>query len=315
MNNQNKQKGSRLYYWGVNPFQFSKNRYQPEPDYIYYDNSHLWSQQKRSAFLIGIVAFMLPILMFLASQLSKPLGGMDVCFHESLSHFYYEQFWGEVFVGSLVFVGLYLFTYQGQCRAEANLATITGVFALGIALFPTSGMGCEMATGELRLFVDFTNSGCNGIKDVMTCVLNHVQNIKDVDALFLQFPSSGTVHLISAFIFMFCLLLHIAFVFTRWTKEDQSTEHNRQMKRRRNKLYKILSAIISATFIWAILARLNLLPSFIPTLFNFTFIIEAIILISFGIGWMLKGRFGTFHFIEIIGEYFMGHHERERFKA
>jgi len=50
---------------------------------------------------------------------------------------YYSTSLGDVFVGSLVAIGVFLFSYRGPDRQDNWLTNIAGACALGIALLPT----------------------------------------------------------------------------------------------------------------------------------------------------------------------------------
>ncbi len=56
--------------------------------------------QRRLAILVGCVAFGLPIVMMIGTFYG------NTCFRQSISHYYYAQFLGTLFVGMLVFIGV-----------------------------------------------------------------------------------------------------------------------------------------------------------------------------------------------------------------
>ena len=61
--------------------------------------------QRRLAILVGCVAFGLPIVMMIGTFYG------NTCFRQSISHYYYAQFLGTLFVGMLVFIGGFLIAY------------------------------------------------------------------------------------------------------------------------------------------------------------------------------------------------------------
>src|SRR5258708_1137366 len=87
---------------------------------------------------IGIIGLMLPFLLaignFFAQPLlrdAKPLRGLQ----DSISHYYYTDM-GNVFVGSLCAIGIFLLSYRGYEKHDRVAGTLACIFAVGVALFP-----------------------------------------------------------------------------------------------------------------------------------------------------------------------------------
>jgi hypothetical protein len=92
---------------------------------------------------IGFIAAFLPLAVFLGDWLifSAHRPGCLVPFGDqmpdSLSGYYYSHM-SDVFVGAMCAAGVFLIFYRGDTWAERWLTNLAGVFAVGIALFPTS---------------------------------------------------------------------------------------------------------------------------------------------------------------------------------
>lgn len=257
--------------------QTGENRYQPE----YNLSQQEIINQQRMAFLVGAVAFGLPTATIFVGLF------LSTCFYFSISHFYYSQFWGSVFIGCLFFIGTYLLAWQGQSRGERVLANMAGPFAWGVALFPTSGAGCTLPAWEGRVFADITRSADGTIALLVP---------GDSAAYFTLLPWAATLHGISAAI-MFSVLAYFALVvFTREVEgRDRPGGDLSPAKAQRNKIYRICGWIIVA-MICALGGRLLIewitgAPLVWWDANNMTLWCEAIALYAFGITWMVKGRF------------------------
>lgn len=97
--------------------------------------------------IVGSIGFGLPIALLVSS-----LAIGDIC--PSISQFYYS-FMRDVFVGSMCIIGLFLLSYGGYKKEEderisdRTLGIITGVAAIGLALFPTTGQGLQCSVNPI----------------------------------------------------------------------------------------------------------------------------------------------------------------------
>lgn len=246
--------------------------------------------QRALARVVGTVAVGLPVVLWIASHLPSDNPYIDTCFRYSISHFYYAPLWGTVFTGALCFIGAYLVVYRGEDRlgAENRLATYAGIGAFGIALFPTSGWGCNTAIFAARpkLTVRLVDGApvLDGTFDPTTA--------------FRLFEYASVIHYASAAVVFFFLAWFCFFVFTAVndTQRDALGKPT-QVKVIRNTFYYVAGAII----VLAILAMGS--RALIPWLTgvpwpwwdagNWTFWCEAAALIAFGVSWLVKGRFIT----------------------
>lgn len=93
---------------------------------------------------IGIIGFSLPIALLLSTL-------FGVKMQTSISGFYYTQM-GDVLVGALCAIGIFLLSYkgyqpqQGERITDKIAARIAGISAIGVALFPV-GAAAELTTG------------------------------------------------------------------------------------------------------------------------------------------------------------------------
>ncbi len=110
--------------------------------------------------LIGYIGLFLPVLVIVIAAIRTTAGADRWELLDSISDYYYS---GAVaaFVGMLVALALFLFTYQGygndHHRADRIVAVTAGAAALGVAFFPTrppDGVPrpewWEPATGDLH---------------------------------------------------------------------------------------------------------------------------------------------------------------------
>jgi len=95
--------------------------------------------------ILGVLGIALPLLCMLAAELFPTtivIDGREVPLPPpgSVSGYYYTS-GVSAFVGILVGMGLFLFTYKGYnddyARWDSRVSTLVGIAALGVAVFPT----------------------------------------------------------------------------------------------------------------------------------------------------------------------------------
>jgi hypothetical protein len=102
------------------------------------DNSLVISSVHLRA-LVGILGIALPIVMLLYALLLSPCGGIE----QSISAYYHTHM-RNVFVGILCGVGVFMITYKGYEPKDTRASTLAGIFAICVAMFPTSDpSACE----------------------------------------------------------------------------------------------------------------------------------------------------------------------------
>jgi hypothetical protein len=92
---------------------------------------------------VGIIGFGLPFALALGKILLQGPG-----IQSSISGYYYTDM-RNVFVGSLCAIGIFLMSTRGYDRKDAIAGMLACVFAVGVALFPTTPDVC--ATSEDKL--------------------------------------------------------------------------------------------------------------------------------------------------------------------
>jgi hypothetical protein len=81
---------------------------------------------------IGLIGLVLPMVLIAGKQLVQ---GGDLI--GSLSGYYYTDL-GNVFVGAMCAVGVFLLAYYGHDFIDNAASTVAGLGAIGLALFPTT---------------------------------------------------------------------------------------------------------------------------------------------------------------------------------
>lgn len=247
--------------------------------------------QRRLARLVGYVAAGLPLIMLYASAVGWPFARS--CPYDSISHYYYARFFGDVFVGSLSFIGVFLIAYTGEGKRENRLASAAGVCAFGVALFPTSGAGCENPDRLGRIFADLPLGAddIGGANDE-----RFYQLFAGVDWVHL-----GSAGLLFAFLAFYSFVIFTREIEGRHRDESGALTHK---KRLRNRIYDI-----SGWTIVICIGAITLKSAFLRdakwwTDYNLTFLCEALALVAFGTAWMVKGR--------VLGGYFRDPEERAK---
>lgn len=198
---------------------------------------------------VGLLGMLLPLFLFAGSFFR---GGC--AFPPSISHFYYTPM-GDVLVGVLCAISLFLFSYNGYDRRDKRAARLAALSAMLVALFPTDP-GAGMANGCSRM-------------------------LGDTD------PLSNTLHYASATV-LFCILAYFSlFLFTRTDRSGPVAG----AKRIRNRIYRGCGRTILCCIMGIAIA--NLLPeAFYRYLrpLRPTFTLETLALLAFGFSWLIKGE-------------------------
>ena len=81
---------------------------------------------------IGILGMAFPIVLFMGALIFFETG-----LQRSISSYYHTGM-RDVFVGILCVIGFFLFSYRGYNRADDIAGDLACIFAVGVALFPTT---------------------------------------------------------------------------------------------------------------------------------------------------------------------------------
>lgn len=84
--------------------------------------------------LIGATGILLPLLLIIGNLVAN--NTLQIEF--SVSDYYDNSTAGDILVGVLFVLGFFLMTYKGYDKIDSRAANLGCVFALGVALFPTT---------------------------------------------------------------------------------------------------------------------------------------------------------------------------------
>ena len=244
--------------------------------------------QQRMGLYVGLAAICLaPVMLF-------SVYGLGACFYDSISHFYYSRYTGDYFVGTLIFIAVFLFAYNGRYVAEKLMAKFAAIGALLVAFFPTSGTGCEgVSRINGRGFLSF---GTDADKDLIgDVVIANGQSFKETFMLFGAHPGSALevdmFHFGGAALVFGVLTLFCFFVFT--IPRPGELDDNGDLKTgkaRRNGVYYGCGAVMLAAIIVIVLQAAFKVFGTTWEQLNLMFWMEFGVLLPFGVAWFFKGR-------------------------
>ncbi|SOE20632.1 hypothetical protein SAMN06298216_1117 [Spirosomataceae bacterium TFI 002] len=93
---------------------------------------------------IGLAGIVLPIFLIAGTYL---VGNEECKTIQSAISDYYHTIVRDIFVGVLAVLAIFLFSYKGPEKIDNIAANLAGLFALGIAYFPTSIKTCNQWNG------------------------------------------------------------------------------------------------------------------------------------------------------------------------
>lgn len=202
---------------------------------------------------LGVLGISLPFILAIGGLVVFKTG-----LQTSISDYYHTGM-GDVFVGIIVAIGLFLASYTGYQNTDETddppisdnaAGNIACVCAVGLALFPTTP-----------------------------------DNIPPVIELGEFAETTGVVHFIFAAIFFLLLAYFSFFLFTRTHPHRTPTPQ----KLARNRIYKICGVIIFAAIILIAAAFLGL-PESTRDELKPVFWLEAAAVVAFGFSWLIKGE-------------------------
>jgi hypothetical protein len=190
---------------------------------------------------------------------------------DSLSGYYYSHM-RNVFVGGMCVAGVFLMFYRGDDPLERWLTNFAGLFAVGIAMFPTTAPSISQA------------SSCGPVTPIMPQPSPHGSAIAWVHAVCL-------IGLMAAIAFM-------ALRFTRqytdeqknaMVAEDREIEQDSGLKSRNKKYYYGCVAAMVAAGALALVQQF-VFNKHVKALAPWLFYAEMIAFLAFGVAWFVKGR-------------------------
>jgi hypothetical protein len=195
--------------------------------------------------LIGILGTALPIIVVVGGFIQN---GFVV--QGSISGYYYTNM-RDFFIGLLCGVSLFLISYKGYEKIDDIVSNLSGIFALGMVVFPTA-----MYSGK--------------VVPVGTFLIN--DNISEY------------IHLTFGALFFLALSFNAMFLFT---KRDPGILNKEKM--RRNIIYRICGIVMTFAIACAIIYTLFLRGTFLSKVYP-VLVFESIALLAFGISWLVKGH-------------------------
>lgn len=196
--------------------------------------------------LIGILGMLLPVICYLGGRLFANLP-----LEKSISFYYYTNV-RDALVGLLVGVGMFLISYNGYEKIDSLISKVTGLAAVGIALFPCLG---------------------------------EIPSLGKVGYFQLDPSISNIFHVASASIFFVLLALNSIFIFTLTDDKARMTKS----KKIRNSIYIFCGIIILISIIALLIIQATVSQNIIDEK-CIVFIVETIMLEAFGISWLVKGE-------------------------
>lgn len=194
---------------------------------------------------IGFLGIVLPIIVVFGGFIQNGIVVLD-----SISNYYYTNM-RDFFVGLLFGISLFLMSYSGYEKIDNIVGNLSGLFAMGIILFPVS-MYCG--------------------KDVKVGIFLINDNI------------SGIIHLIFSALFFLSLSFNSIFLFTRHAPGPVSKE-----KKQRNIIYRFCGIIMIFSMLCIIIFTTFLKTTFLYKIHP-VLILESVALLAFGISWLVKGH-------------------------
>ncbi len=236
-------------------------------DYLFVVN------QNFLASYVGVIGVALAPLLYLTSF-------AGICAYDSLSHYYFAPFAGDLFVGSLAVIGALMLAYKGRAVWESRLANFAGVMAFGVAATPTRGDGCEAGTYPARLIASIVDG----------------RAAPPPDSALAAFERVGVLHGVFAALLFSALIVYAFVVFPR----VDDARHRvgglpggaiKREKRIRNLFYYGCGAAMTASVGLIILGlATGWEASAAWRAANVTFWAEALALGAFGVSWLVRGH-------------------------
>jgi hypothetical protein len=204
--------------------------------------------------VVGWLGTLLPLILLAANPIALSIEHSSCGWlPASVSGYYYSPV-RNIFVGALCGLGLFLIAYVGSDLGDRVITDLAGVFALGVALFPTIPTVTSPASA--------------------TCeTVSHLSSRQQV---------IGDIHAVSSVLF----LLFLAWMAIRFTTTDSPQPAPQQL--RRNRIYWVCAIVILACVVAAVVT--NFLPASLRPPFPWLFLYEAVGIFAFGVSWFVDGQ-------------------------
>ncbi len=228
---------------------------------------------------IGWIGVCLPFAVFLGNWVvfSHHIGACLVPISnklpDSLSGYYYSHM-RDVFVGAMWAASVFLIFYRGRDRLERWVTNFAGLFAVGIALFPTAPPTSD--------YLQTTSCG-----PVTPVVLQPSPDGSEI----------GIVHVVCLCGLMTMIAL-MAWRFTKsyssdeidaMTDDERQIELNPSLKGRNNRIYWGCIAAMAVAGAFAVIQQVAFSPS-LKSEAPWLLYAETVAFLAFGTAWFVKGR-------------------------
>ena len=197
--------------------------------------------------MIGFLAVALPIVVVTGGITQE---GFKI--QGSISGYYYTNM-RDVYVGMLSVVALFLASYRGYDPIDDVVGNMSGLFALGMLIFPTSKF-----------------SG----------------RVERVGVFLINDDISGYFHLAFATLFFLSLSFFSLFLFTRRGPRPGPLGRD---KKRRNVLYRSCGSVMILAIVGIIVYTFGYHDTAVARM-NPVLLLESVALFAFGISWLVKGN-------------------------
>ena len=225
---------------------------------------------------LGLLGLALPLVLWLYAT---PYGGG---MRPSISEFYHSHM-GDVFVGILCAIGVFLFSYQGYPRQPGErlsdkwVAMVAGLGALGVALFPVRPPDAAVACDAGPRY------------DVMQGVGRIAFNCPV--AAEVHWRALPILHFASALVFFVCLAI---FALVLFPKGRRRADGRIRWTAPENLVYllcglAILTAIV-ALGVYAGLTRIAQETAAALRARDYVFWWETVAVVAFAVSWLVKGK-------------------------
>jgi hypothetical protein len=203
---------------------------------------------------VGWLGTLLPVILLVANPVALRLEHSSCGWLPgSVSSYYYTPV-RNIFLGALCALGLFLIAYVGADLGDRVITDLAGVFALVVALFPTTPSVASPPSAT-----------CETVAQLST-----------------RAQVVGDIHAVSSVLFF----LFLAWMAIRFTNSD--SPHPSPQKLRRNLIYRICAIVILVSIVAAIIT--NFLPASLRPPFPWLFLYEAVGIFAFGVSWFVKGQ-------------------------
>jgi len=113
-----------------------------EPKDKYSDQTYSYLALRKA---VGWIGILLPFILMTGTFLIFNGDGIQ----KTISQYYYTGM-RDVLVGALCAIALFMFFYRGYSKWDNRAGNLAGIFALGIAWFPTSSIDPQNLTGKIH---------------------------------------------------------------------------------------------------------------------------------------------------------------------